>query len=131
MSLDNTTTLAPGDAAKAESLFKAQIDKKDTINVIVFGNDATAQEAINNANIRAAVAPAGFPRHAIWMQDPTIWPACKKHLKNGSMQVDHVDTANTIAIGCSLSNKLETSVASTQVPDLIVMELAFVQASKA
>ena len=131
MQLDNTTILPADDPAASEQLFKSLMDAHDVVCVIVFGNDGTAEQAIQSANVRAAVAPAGFARKAVWMQDASQWSNLKKYVKSGAINVDSVDPTKLIALGTSLSDKAESSVPTSKTPDFIVMELAFVQASKA
>jgi hypothetical protein len=129
MQLNNTLTLSAANASQAAQLFKSVIDEKDVISVIVFGNNATSQQAIQSADLRAGSAPAGFKRKAIWMQDTSLWNTVKGDLKDGAIKVSNVDPANLIAIGVSLKDKIESSVDTSKTPDFIVMELAFVQAS--
>lgn len=129
MQLNNTLTLSAANASQAAQLFKSVIDEKDIISVIVFGNNTTSQQAIQSADVRAASAPAGFKRKAIWMQEISLWNTVKGDLKDGAIKVSSVDPANLIAIGVSLNDKIESSVDTSKTPDFIVMELAFVQAS--
>lgn len=130
MTLNNTITLSTTDPAQAEQDFKSLIEEKDVITVIVFGNTAVSQQAIQSADVRAGSAPAGFKRKAVWMQDTSQWSSLKKYLKNGSIAVSSVNPGNLIAIGVSLSDKIDAEVPTSKTPDFIVMELAFVQASQ-
>lgn len=129
MQLNNTITLSSTDASQAEQFFKSLMQKADTIKVIVFGNTAVSQQAIQTADVRAGSAPAGFTRKAVWMQDASQWDSLKQYVKNGSITVSSVNPADLIAVGVSMSNKIESQVAS-QTPDFIIMELAFAQASQ-
>ena len=130
MQLNNTTILPSDTPAAAEQLFKSLMQEQDVICVIVFGNDSKAQQAIKSADVRAAVAPAGFKRKAVWMTDTSLWSNLKKYVKNGAIKVDDVDPSKLIALGISLTDKAESSVDTTKTPDFIVMELAFIQAGK-
>ncbi|MCE7993555.1 MAG: hypothetical protein HEP71_16325 [Roseivirga sp.] len=130
MTLNNTITLSSTDASQAEQDFKSLIAEKDVITVIVFGNTAVSQQAIQSADVRAGSAPAGFKRKAVWMQDTSQWDTLKKYLKNGTIAVSSVNPGNLIAIGVSLSDKIDAEVPTSKTPDFIVMELAFVQASQ-
>ena len=130
MDLNNTTVLPSDKPDEAEQLFKSLMAEQDVVCLIVFGNDATAEQAIQSANLRAAVAPAGFKRRAVWMADTNQWSNLKRYVKNGAIKVDEVDPDNLIALGVSLKDKAESLVDRSKTPDFIVMELAFVQASK-
>jgi len=130
MQLNHTITLSSTDAAQAEQLFKSLMEQADTIKIIVFGNTAVSQQAIQSADLRAGSAPAGFTRKAAWMQDPTQWDSLKQYVKNGSIKVNSVSTSNLTAIGVSMSNKIESEVSTSKTPDFLIMELAFVQASQ-
>lgn len=130
MDLNNTTVLPSDKPDEAEQLFKSLMAEQDVVCLIVFGNDATAEQAIQSANLRAAVAPAGFKRRAVWMADTNQWSNLKRYVKNGAIKVDEVDPDNLIALGVSLKDKAESLIDRSKTPDFIVMELAFVQASK-
>lgn len=130
MTLNNTITLSSTDTAQAEQDFKSLMQEKDVISVIVFGNTAVSQQAIQSADMRASAAPAGFKRKAVWMQDTSLWTSLKQYVKDGSVSVSSVDPSNLIAIGISLEDKIESEVPTTKTPDFIIMELAFVQASQ-
>ena len=130
MDLNNTTVLPSDKPDEAEQLFKSLMAEQDVVCLIVFGNDATAEQAIQSANLRAAVAPAGFKRRAVWMADTNQWSNLKRYVKNGAIKVDEVDPDNLIALGVSLKDTAESLVDRSKTPDFIVMELAFVQASK-
>lgn len=130
MTLNNTITLSTTDPAQAEQDFQSLIEEKDVITVIVFGNTAVSQQAIQSADVRAGSAPAGFKRKAVWMQDTSQWDSLKKYLKDGSIAVSSVNPGNLTAIGVSLSDKIDAEVPTSKTPDFIVMELAFVQASQ-
>ena len=131
MQLDNTTVLPADSPDEAEELFKALFNKPDHIYLVIFGNDKVSEEAVQCANVRAGVAPAGFVRRAVWMQDSGQWTSLKKYVKNGgAIALDSVDPAKLIALGISLQDKAECCVDTSKTPDFITMELAFVQASK-
>lgn len=130
MQLNNTTILPADSPATAEKLFKSLIQEQDVICLIVFGNDSVAEQAIQSADVRAAVAPAGFKRRAVWMTDSSLWTNLKGYVKDGSIKVADVNPDNLIALGISLTDKAASSVDKSKTPDFIVMELAFVQASK-
>lgn len=130
MTLNNTITLSSTDSAQAEQAFKSLMQEKDVITVLVFGNTAVSQQAIQSADVRAGSAPAGFKRKAVWMQNTSQWDTLKKYVKSGSIAVSSVDPAKLTAIGISLSDKVDSEVPNTKTPDFIVMELAFVQASQ-
>jgi len=130
MPLNNTTILPSDSPEEAEQLFKSLIDEKDVVCVIVFGNDSVAQTAIKNADVRAALSPAGFKRRAVWMQSTGLWDNVKSYLKNGAVKVNSIDPANLIAIGVSLSDKVEMEMPTSKTPDFIAMEFAFVTSSK-
>lgn len=130
MQLNNTTVLPSDTPAIAEQLFKSLIEEQDVICVIVFGNNSVAQQAIKSADVRASVAPAGFKRRAVWMTDISLWSTLKTYVKSGTIDVNTVDPSQLIALGISLTDKAESSVDTSKTPDFIIMELAFIAASK-
>lgn len=127
--MEHTTTLPTDSASDAESLFKSTIDKPDTITIIVFGDSANSQQAVQNADLRAADAVAGFPRQVIWMKDTSIWNSVKSRLHNGSVSVGNIQLSSTTAISVSLSNKVMFALSNTRTPDAIAMDYLFVKAS--
>ena len=129
MQLDNTTVLPADDPDQAEQLFKSLMSKSNVVYLIIFGNTSVSEQAIQSANVRAGVAPAGFTRHAVWMQDSSQWSTLKQYVKSGAISVDSVDPSKIIALGTSLKNKAQSSIPTSKTPDFITMELAFVQAS--
>ncbi len=131
MELKNTTVLPTDDLAQAEQLFKSLMSDSETICAIIFGDDSVSQQAVQSANVRAAVSPAGFKRRAVWMSDIDQWASLKKHVNDGNITVDSVDPKNLIALGTSLKAKAESSVDTSKTPDFITMELVFADASKA
>ncbi len=130
MQLNNTTILPSDSPDVAEQLFKSLIDEQDVVCVIVFGNGPVAQKAIKSADVRAALSPAGFKRRAVWMTDIALWANLKSYLNSGAVKVDSIDPSNLIAIGVSLTDKVEMEMPTSKTPDFIAMEFAFVTSSK-
>lgn len=129
MALDNTIIL-PETQAEAEAAFSSAL-ANDKISIIIFGDTEKANQAASLADNLANTITAGFYRQVIWMKNTALWNGLKRHLGNGTLQVNGIDPNQTICISISLSNKVEYALSTSKTPDNITLTLAFINASKA
>jgi hypothetical protein len=131
MMLDKTIILPADNSELSKKLLTSTLQNEQVIAIIIFGKDARAEDAANNANQRARKPVSGIERKVIWMQDPSnLMDFLKTLIKNGQgMNMNDIDLNKHIGIAVSISEILKDLIPSTPAPDSLKMETVFMKAS--
>lgn len=129
MALENTTILKAGEQDAAKDKLQLILQKADVLKVFIFGNDQSASDAAEKADVRAGAVVSGIGRIVVWMQDTGQVPLFKMLIKDGpDIPADTIDVNKHIGISLSLNNLLMDLILKNPEPDYIRMELAFINA---
>ncbi len=130
MELKNTVIISNQDLKSAKKLLKNLLQEKETLLMIVLGNDEQANTAITAADVRAGAVIQGFKRKVAWIQDKnlfeTLYDSKSIPPGNSGFTIDQLD--NVIALSISLDKIIKDVIKTGDTIDPLRIEQAFLAA---
>jgi hypothetical protein len=132
MTLVRTTKICAEDP-NARQLLLNTVNELDTLWVLVLGNDAKAQTAVELADLRAQTPPiAGFERKVVWITSREFF---RNVFNDLGIVVENSDSflndlEDIVAFGLSPDKKIKGVVKINDTLDLAAMENLFLQAGQ-
>ncbi|MGE5340158.1 MAG: hypothetical protein ACM3SY_01635 [Candidatus Omnitrophota bacterium] len=131
MDFNHTIMISKDDKGEGKKRLVDLMKARDVIWVIVLGNDARAQEAVQYADARAEVIVQGFRRQVIWIKDRSFFkdfPYKEVNISagNSGFSIDQID--NILAFSISPDRVIMDVIKTTDPIDLLAMEETFLKA---